>query len=147
MIFRFFRPRLRCKDAVEGAGLKLEPDTYCDYAFSILRAMDAFALPVIVGKRFLGFFCITDVFKCADRDTASVYIGSIMTPASECGYLPANSSLEHARKQLTRSPYPMLPVLDRNSTVLGFISEESISRTLRAMDAFSSASITSTARS
>lgn len=122
------RPRLRCRDAVEGAGLKLEPDMYCEDAFGILRALDAFALPVTVGKHFLGFFSLTDVFKSAGRDSAALYIGSIMTPVSECGYLRANSSLEHARRELLRSPYPMLPVLDGDAALLGFVTKESLAR-------------------
>lgn len=122
------RAQLRCADAVERSGLRLEPDTYCDYAFSVLRSLDAFALPVTVGKRFLGFFTLADVFKCADRDPALTYVGSVMTPAAECGFAAPNASLEDAQERLLESPYSMLPVLDRNTTLLGFVTEEGIGR-------------------
>ncbi|HET9095344.1 MAG TPA: CBS domain-containing protein [Candidatus Baltobacteraceae bacterium] len=117
-----------CANAVEGAGLKLEPDTYCDYAFEILRALEAYALPVIAGKRFLGFFTLTDELKCGGRDRSSIYVGAVMRPASECRYVRADSNLEYARRELRRSLYSMLPVLDRNERLVGFVTEESIDR-------------------
>lgn len=119
---------LTCADAAEGAGLKLEPDTYCDDAFSLLNAMKVYALPVVVGRRFLGFFARTDVLKCGGLDVGSTYVGAVMTRASDCIYVQSDSRLDYARRKLRTSPYVLLPVLDRKQRLLGFITEESIDR-------------------
>lgn len=120
--------RLACADAIEPPGLRIEPDMYCDYALQLLPATGPYAFPVIVGNRFLGFFGRSDASKCDGRDLASTYVGTVMTAASYCGYVCAATSLEWARRQLRTSRYPMLPVLDKEDRLLGFVTEESIER-------------------
>ena len=121
---------VRCSELLDPAAATFQPDTTCEQALARMIETRRRAAAVTVGRRLLGMLSMEDFSKLGTRDPRYVYVGAIMTPASELHkVLPDVSGLE-AFKELASSGHPQLPVVDKHGMLLGFVSRDTLSRVL-----------------
>lgn len=121
---------VRCGDlAVPPAG-SFQPDMTCTQALATMIGTQRDAVPVAVGSRLLGMLALNDFAKLGSSDPNYVYVSAIMTPVAQLQKLAPDLSGLDAFKELASSGHPQLPVVDQNGTLLGFVTRETLARTM-----------------
>lgn len=121
---------VRCGDLVDPPTGAFQPDMTCAHALVTMIQTRRDAAPVAVGKRLLGMLTLNDFAKLGSSDPEYVYVSAIMTPVAQLKKLAPDLSGLDAFNQLASSGHPQLPVVDRNGTLLGFITRETLARTM-----------------
>lgn len=121
---------VRCGDLAVLPQGSFQPDMTCTQALETMISTRRDAVPVAVGSRLLGMLALNDFAKLGSSDPNYVYVSAIMTPVAQLQKLAPDLSGLEAFKELASSGHSQLPVVDPNGTLLGFVTRETLARTL-----------------
>lgn len=115
---------VRCADLVEPPPGSFQPDMTCAAALPRMIELHRTSMPIAVGARLLGILALDDFAKLGTQDPAYVYVSAIMSPLAQLRKLAPDLSGLEALAELAASGHAQLPVVDKDGTLLGFISRE-----------------------
>lgn len=121
---------VRCADLVDPPSRAFQPDMTCAQALAQMIGTRRHAVPVAVGRRLLGIISLNDFAKLGTSDANYVYVSAIMTPLAQLQKLAPELSGLEAFNELASSGHPQLPVVDQHGTLLGFVTRETLARSI-----------------
>ncbi len=101
-------------------------DTSVNQSFERLVAATDHALPVMLGERFLGIVTVAQAAAAQAEGHGESYVTSIMLRAEDIPSVGPRTSAIDALRELARSPVGVLPIVDENGTLDGFVSRAGV---------------------
>ncbi len=121
---------MRVVDVADPVGASLPLKANCQAALDRMIATQHRALPVVSNDELSGMVTLADFAKLDGRALDDAAVTSIMTRAADLVSVAASEPAFAAFQKLANSSHSQLPVLDEHAHLVGFVTRDTVIRSL-----------------
>jgi Zn-dependent protease/predicted transcriptional regulator len=112
----------RAAELAQAPKVRIAADQTAASALDVLLHDQVNSAPVFIGERLIGIVTLQGLVRVADPTTT--YVTATMTKISEVATIRSDAEAVEVTRRFARGGQPLLPVLDNDGEVLGFITRE-----------------------